>query len=309
MDPHIDVCIPTFRRPQQLLRCLEGVAAQERDGFTLSLVVVDNDPQHSAQVPVLAWASGSAMGVVYAQEAQPNIALARNNAVARGAGSYLAFIDDDEVPEPTWLRELFRACRAGDADGVLGPVLPRFDPPPPRWLAGSGLCERARFPTGTPLTDARYMRTGNVLLRRELFTGLGQPFDPRLGCSGGEDADFFSRMLQRGRRFTWCDEAVVHEAVPRERQTLRYHVLRALIRGVTEAGRAPLVSVDTVKSVLAIGTYGMALPVLAPFHRHLFARYLVRCGDHLGKVLARLRIPVVRERTALADEHQAKTAL
>ncbi len=76
------------------------------------------------------------------------------------------------------------------------------------------------------------MRTGNVLLAKAMIEGLETPFDPRLGRTGGEDADFFDRMVKAGRSFVWCAEARVYEDVPVERQTLKYHVKRAFVRGV-----------------------------------------------------------------------------
>ena len=37
-------------------------------------------------------------------------------------GRWLAFIDDDEVPEPEWLAELLRVQRTCGADAVRGPA-------------------------------------------------------------------------------------------------------------------------------------------------------------------------------------------
>jgi succinoglycan biosynthesis protein ExoM len=182
-------------------------------------------------------------------------------------------------------------------DGVLGPVLPDFAGAAPGWLIESGLCLRRSFPTGTLLTDVRYMRTGNVLFSRAIVPAGEDPFDPRWGRSGGEDADFFGRMLSRGRRFAWCEEARVHELVPPERQTLAYHMRRGLLRGVTETDRHPLLSVDSARSVLAILVYTGTVPVIALAKPGLAAKYAVSACDHLGKMLGRCRMPMPRERT------------
>src|SRR5262249_52817870 len=145
--------------------------------------------------------------------------------------------------------------------------------------------------------SSNYLRTGNILLQRNLFDGLEAPFDPRLSRSGGEDADFLGRMLESGRSFVWCEEAPVHESVPVERQTLSYQLRRALIRGVTEADKEAFFSFGTAKSVLAIVLYAIALPFLLVARYHVFARYLVKCCDHLAKLLAHLGVRLARERT------------
>lgn len=295
--PHISVCVPTYKRPGMLAQCLGGLEKQEQRGFTYSIVVVDNDARQSARHLVEDWARRSTIKVLYACEPEQNISRARNRAVASASGEYIAFIDDDEVPEPDWLAKLYETCSGLSVDGVLGPVLPRFLGTPPGWLVKSGLCSRASFPTGTPANDAKYMRTGNVLLAKAMIEGEETPFDPRFGRTGGEDADFFDRMLKGGRSFAWCNEARVYEDVPVERQTLTYHLKRAFIRGGIEADRQAFLSYGTLKSSAAVLIYCAALPVLLATRYHLFARCLVSCCDHLSKLLGHLGIRLARERT------------
>ena len=295
--PHIEVCVLTYRRPDMLASCLAALIRQQQKGFTYSILVVDNDAEHSAEDVVGRSARQSPVRIAYAVEPQQNISRARNKAVESASGDWIAFIDDDESAEPDWLLRLHATGREYLADGVLGPVLPRFEGTPPEWLPKSGLCLRSSFPTGAPLANSKYMRTGNVLFDRRIVEGLEAPFDPRLGRSGGEDADFFDRMLQSNRTFVWCNEARVHEWVPADRQTLGYHLRRAVIRGVTEAEKRDLMSFGTIKSVAAIAVYAIALPVLLVVRYDLFARYLVRCCDHAAKLLAHCGIKLARERT------------
>jgi glycosyltransferase involved in cell wall biosynthesis len=296
---HISVCVPTYKRPEMLAKCLDGLERQERRGFTHSIVVVDNDDQQSARSVVEEWARRSTIAVVYACEPEQNISLARNRAVANASGEYIAFIDDDEVPDPAWLANLHAASgRFFLAGGVLGPVLPQFAGTAPAWLVKSELCLRTSFATGTPATDPKHMRTGNVLLSKAMIDDLQVPFDPRLGRTGGEDSDFFERMIRAGRSFIWCDEARVYEEVPVERQTLRYHVNRALVRGAVQSGKQAFLTYGTFKSAIAVVVYAVILPVLLATRYHLFARYLVSCCDHLGKLLGYVGIKPGRERGA-----------
>ena len=286
--PHISICIPTYKRPGMLARCLDALMKQKVEGFTYSIVVVDNDPGQSASSLVNKRIGSSSVDVIYVREEEPNISRARNKAVASAVGEYIAFIDDDEFPEPSWLLNLYETCRKFSADAVLGPVLPHYEERPPDWLVKSGLCVRASFTTGTRLNNPRYLRTGNILLRRILFEGLEAPFDPRLGRTGGEDVDALGRMVRAGRSFVWCDEARVYETVPVERQTLSYHLRRALIRGVTQADMEAFLSYGTIKSVIAVVLYAVALPFLLAMRYDLYVRYLVKCCDHLAKLLAHL---------------------
>ena len=118
----------------------------------------------------------------------------------------------------------------------------------------------------------------------------------KYGRSGGGDAVFFKRMIQKGKRFVWCDEACVFEAVPPERQTRAYYVRRAFTRGMTEAWETRFLSLGTFRSFLAILLYTTALPFLLLLGQHLFMKYAVKNCDHIGKVLGHMGINVVPER-------------
>lgn len=293
---HVTVCVLTYKRPELLRLCLDSLGRQEANGFRFSIVVVDNDIDQAARSIVTSWGVAAPVEVAYFCEPRQNIALARNLAVRKSSGHYVAFIDDDETAGYHWLLNLVRAVGRFDADGVLGPVKPHYLPSAPKWLIRSGLCLRESFPTGKTILNEKFMRTGNVLFRRRIVEGCAEPFDVRFGRSGGEDTDFFRRMLDSGYRFVWCREAEVFEAVTADRQTRWYHIRRALLRGATRAKTDPVLSRRTLKSAIATMVYALALPVLLVSGQHMFMRYLVRFCDHAGKLLAYggMRLPSVR---------------
>jgi len=221
----------------------------------------------------------------------------RNRAVDHARGTYIAFIDDDEYPDADWLCQLYRALKEYKADGVLGPVIPYYDTEPPNWLIRGRLCERETFETGTLIKSHIYTRTGNVLLDRSLFLDDQSPFDSRFGRMGGEDTDFFRRMMDRGKMFVWCHEAPVWELVPRERLAKAYFLKRALMRGFLESKDLSSLHSSVAKSFVAVILYTAALPVFLFMGQHVFMKYLIKNCDHLGKILGTCRVPLFRERT------------
>lgn len=288
----ISVCVCTFKRPNFLKRLLEGLRDQETCGlFMYSIVVADNDRLESAKPVVSEFAATSGIPIRYYVEPQQNISLARNKAVENAQGDLVAFIDDDEFPAKNWLLKLFEACDEYGVDGVLGPVKRYFDEEPPSWIAKGKFYERSVGPTGSAL-DWRDGRTGNVLLKKELFIDNPEPFKPEF--RGGEDTDFFRRMIERGHKFIWSNEAIAYEVVPPIRWKRTFMLKRALLRGAIALSYPTTGVRDIVKSMVAVPTYAAALPFALMLGQHRFMDLLVRLCDHLGKLLALVGVDLVR---------------
>jgi len=273
---------------------LERLEQQQTNGqFTFSVVVTDNDSARSAQHIAAEFAAGNRIAVTYSCEARRNIALARNESLSHAEGDFVAFIDDDEFPRDGWLAAMLEVCEECQVAGVLGPVRPHFEEQPPRWIIDGRFCERPEYRTGRVM-NWEECRTGNFLLRRRTLDRLQQVFNPIFG-SGGEDKDFFMRMMHLGHVFVWCNEGVVHETVPRERWKRSYMVKRAMLRGrniLKHPGRIRLV----VRSLIAGPVYLMVLPFALMFGQGVFMKYCIKFFDHAGRILALLGLNPVRER-------------
>jgi glycosyltransferase involved in cell wall biosynthesis len=255
--------------------------------FTYSVVVADNDKARSAEPVVEVCRAQSSIDIRYCVEPSRNIALARNAAIAHATGDFVAFIDDDEVPIAEWLLRLYQAACVYKADAVLGPVVPRYEITPPRWVLQNRLLDRPRCATGTPLRW-RDTRTGNVLLANSVFDGGKTLF--RREFRHSEDQDFFQRVIGRGGVVVWCDEAVVHEFQGRDRFCLSYFLKRSLLRGNVSLRLYGNRLGALGKSLLAFSIYTSALPLVAIVSRTLAVRLLIKDCDHIGRLIAGCRI-------------------
>ena len=226
----VSVCIATYRRPDSLGRLLEGLTKLDPRTPGFEVVVIDNDAAGSA-APV-ATAFADRLSLRLAVEPRRSVAHARNLSVALARGEFVAFIDDDEVPDPRWLAELHAAVSATGADGGFGPVEVRFDDDVPPWITRSTFFERAVLATGVtvPWWQAR---SGNALIRRSSLGTRAQPFDPRFGSTGGEDTDLFYRMIRQGARFIAVESARVVEQRSRHRSSGWWMLRRSFRQGGT----------------------------------------------------------------------------
>ena len=293
--PHISVCICTFRRPALLKALLDKLEFQQtEDEFTYSVVVSDNDAEESARLLVSELSATSKVEIVYCSEPRQNIALARNKALEHSRGEFIAFIDDDEFPEPDWLLRMLKTCLTYEAAGILGPVKPYFEELPPNWIRKGGFFERPEHETGRVM-HWEESRTGNLLFRRNILAGIEEPFKPEFG-TGGEDKDFFMRMTQRGHVFRWCNEGVTYETVPPDRWKRRYLLKRAMLRGKNilkhPAGRIGLVA----RSMVAAPIYSLMLPFTLLIGQHIFMKVCIKLCDHTGRILALFGLNPVAER-------------
>lgn len=231
---HLALCIATYLRPDGLDRLLTALDALEpADGVTMTVIIVDNDPEESA-----AWVKGRKVAgteVLYAPEPNRGITYARNRALAVAAElgvDWIGWLDDDEAPRPDWLRSIMATQRTTGADVVAGPAEPRFEADARRWIVDTGTYGTERFATGEHYPFF-HTRTSGVILRAASAPTEG--FDDRLALIGGEDRLFFTRMHRAGASFVWDDGAIVDEWVPTSRVSLRWLASRWFRTGVTRS--------------------------------------------------------------------------
>jgi succinoglycan biosynthesis protein ExoM len=298
---HISVCICTYRRNRLLARLLRNLALQETRGrFTYSAVVVDNDAAGSAEPEVKRLASELGLDIVYGIEPQRTIPAARNHAVGLARGSFIGIIDDDEFPPAHWLAALYEAVQAHGVDGALGPVYPFFEQPPPAWVIKSRLLELPQWPTGT-LLQWNQTRTGNVLLKKDVFDRGGFRFDESYR-TGGSDQAFFRQAMGSGYRFIAVEEAPVYEVVPPKRWDKRYFLQRALVNGfnsqkyLTGEGNKLRVVATIMKSAVASMLYAASLPASAVMGTHVLMSSLHKGLYHLSRVAASFGLELRKKR-------------
>jgi succinoglycan biosynthesis protein ExoM len=289
-DVDVSICIATYRRRHGLARLLDSLARLKLpDGVRAELVVVDNDPASDPADAPRASASAP-MPLRWLREPRKNIAYARNLAVANARGSWLAFVDDDEVVDERWLAAYWERASEGDADGYFGPVLPRIEAWFTPWLDVS-FFERARFATGTRVTNLG-AHTCNAFVRRALFRDAR--FDPSYGRSGGEDTALFRRLAARGSRFEWVDEAFVHEYVPAQRHRPGWLARRAFRGGCVHAqiehdlGRVPSRSAAVTQAIAAAGALLLVSAALLVSGRARALRMALSASVQAGKAWGHL---------------------
>ena len=278
----VDVCICTFRRPS-LLETLKTIAAQDLPpAVAVRVVVADNDGTDSARQLCADAARDLGLDLHYVHAPERNISIARNACLDAATASLVAFIDDDELAEPSWLSAML-AAMTDQADVVFGHVVAVYPEDGPAWARTADL--HSIQPTILPGGEIRTGYTSNVLMRRAVIGD--QRFDPELGRSGGEDTFFFFQLRRRGARLASAPAAIVREPAAHNRLSLGWLTRRSFRSGQTHArllestgaNRFAAMAVAASKAVVC----GVAAVVSVPAGAQ-WRRQLVRGSLHLGVV-------------------------
>src|SRR5262249_17459304 len=102
VEPLLTVVICSHNRPEDLERCLRGLAALEDD---VAGIVVDSASNPPLRATVDGF-SASVRRLTYHHVSQPGLSLARNRGLELARTELVAFLDDDTVPERAWARNL-----------------------------------------------------------------------------------------------------------------------------------------------------------------------------------------------------------
>ncbi|MCX7047579.1 MAG: glycosyltransferase [Candidatus Sumerlaeota bacterium] len=229
MTLDISIIILTANRLPQLQRLLEALARQSPK--PREILVMDNGSRDGTSE----WLASSAPERVRAIAGREDIAFAeaRNHAVAQAGGAWVAFIDDDCLPAPGWLRRAGELAEVCDVAG--GPVVAYQALPNPEWFDPEmgwaiGLSTGGAF---TP--EAGYTvlpQTANLIVRREIL--LKHPFQVSAAdggasatfaaemelakyAAGREDAEIWMRLRIQGFRTRFDPALVVLHDIPADR--------------------------------------------------------------------------------------------
>jgi len=273
--PDVSVVLCTYNRAGMLRETLRNIAAQQTGGeFSYEIVVVDDASTDATSAVIAEIARSSPARIRYTLGEGKGIGKARNRGVSESHGEWIAFTDDDQLAEASWLRELLSTALRTGADCVGGIMLLKLSH---EKLSQMPLPCRACLRESVASSEARkrdgknFLLTGNSLVKRRVFDHVGL-FDESMTL-GGEDLDLFRRIRKAGFKVWQTPEAVLHHLVPPYRLEKRYLRWNALRNGVCFA------QVD----LRAHGVLGAALLCIARIGKTLWVtlpRFCWACLRH-----------------------------
>lgn len=246
MTPYLTLALCTHNHADRLRRTLADLKQLQHPSRPWEIVIVDNASRDETP-DLLADPTWRPPGVPVrvVREAALGISHARNRALREAKGEYLVFLDDDETPDPAWLRVHQQAMETHMPDALGGRIEVLFENGArPPWLQDELLGFLGKLDHGAErwLSDARTpIFTGNSAFRRAVFDRIGI-FDIQLGRRGdanfgGEDVDMYRRLLAAGCSVRWVPGAVIHHRIQTPKLRRRYFLELHYRQGRVEGAR------------------------------------------------------------------------
>ncbi len=236
----ISVLIATRNRSLSLARLINALSAQV-DSPVFEVIVSDNGSSDDTHKVVKN--ARNRLQIHYVREERPGKSLALNAALKFARGELIIFTDDDVIPQPDWLSQLYSAAQRYPDVNIFGGQIDVNFEEVPSWIKRSfnlmGLLTSAHKhgDTDTPYKYGQYPFGPNMAIRRHLLTGHEDPYPVHLGpgtdCPVGDESVFFMKFsppAARDRIFV-PSARVFHEV---EQENINFH---SAIRRCYIAGR------------------------------------------------------------------------
>src|SRR5215467_6472134 len=121
--PLVSIVVPTRARPEFLRNCLESLITLDYPNDRYEIIVVE-DGSETGQEVAEEIRQRSAVVVRYRRIPHSGAATSRNVGLQLATGEIVAFIDDDGMAVPNWLRRHVQGLQEEGVAGVGGRVSP-----------------------------------------------------------------------------------------------------------------------------------------------------------------------------------------
>lgn len=215
----ITVVISTLDRPELLDRCLGALLT----GTSRPTAVVVVDQGGGSASPAISAARGRGLAVEHVVQQRRGLSASQNAGVGAASTDVVAIVDDDCVPDRSWLEVIEAAFATAPGPLLLtGRVLPL----PPTGDRVTAVSSRTSTDpavwSGRPPRPWHLGTGGNFAVHRAAFVAVGGN-DERLGTGapgkGGNDLDLFHRLVVSGVTARYEPALLVHH----ERSTVAEH--------------------------------------------------------------------------------------
>lgn len=267
----LTVAIPTYNGADRLPIVLEALLTQMgTEAIAWEIWVIDNNSTDRTLDVVRAF-QGRSPRICWDQEPQQGAAFARQRAIERSRGDWVAFLDDDTVPDADWVAQVWNFARGDWVDRALvgafgGRILPVLAGPEPvgfdRIRSLFAIVDRGDRPFVYEPRRGLLPPSAGLVVRRSAWLGV-VPRRLILGGRSGstwltsEDLEALVYVQRSGYRVAYCPAMRISHQIPARRLTANY--LAPFARGIGWSRYVVrMVRVDRSHRAIATLAYGLS---------------------------------------------------
>lgn len=272
-NPEVSAVICTHNRAAFLEETLNALLHQEHDAIPFEVVVVDNCSTDNTR-EICDRAISAGLPLRYFMETRLGVCYARNLGWQNAAADFVFYLDDDAIPEPSWLASIVRSITTLDSTvGCIGGrVIPRWMGHKPEWADDRNEISLGYVDFGDErqiLDDSLSPIGANVGYPKRVLeaTGgfvesLGRRGDSLLGC----EETLLERMIRKqGLQIVYDPSVVVRHAIHADRLTPDWILRRTYWQGaslaICDMILNPVSSLERVKQTALRGLQLLIPPV------------------------------------------------
>jgi glycosyltransferase involved in cell wall biosynthesis len=246
----LSVIVPTRNRASLLRLALQSLTKQTLPAERFEVLVVDNGSTDSTR-QVVEEHQRQEWALRYFFEATPGLHAGRHRGLKEARGEVLVYADDDIEATPSWLEAIDECFRNPDVAMVGGNNYPRFEAPPPAWLAR--LWQRPAY-GGRAITSLSVIELASgqrpispfcvwgcnfsvrkrILLEAGGFHPDGMP-EEQIRFRGDGETHVSAHVARSGLTCLFDSRASVYHAVTNSRMTFEYFRKRAFSQGISDS--------------------------------------------------------------------------
>lgn len=182
--PEISIVIPTYKRPHLLKRCLNSLIKQTLNHSLYEIIVIDDAKQHYLKKDIKSFCKKNGLYVRYlSTKGSRGPAAARNKGWKNAKGQIIAFIDDDVIAFPDWLKQGYDGIKNG-AKVIAGKTIVPVSSDPVDYEASIKNMEKSEF------------LTANLFILKRILKRI-KGFDENFTTAFREDSDLQFTLLEK----------------------------------------------------------------------------------------------------------------
>ena len=162
MNRKISIVIPTYRRPDLLIKCINALVDQSFDKNDYEIIVVSDGPDELTSNAITSLVKPDDLRINYIHlPEKKGPAAARNYGWLNASGQLVAFTDDDCIPDVNWLNTIWESYDGSEELAFSGKVIVPLSENPTDYELNTANLETAEFITANCVcTKQALIKTG-----------------------------------------------------------------------------------------------------------------------------------------------------